>query len=270
MKDMVNKIGKKLKRYFRVWWIMSRNSFQVVLTRRKLFFIFFTGKVLRFAFFLGFLFFLVKGSSSIAGYSFNEIVFFFLTFNLVDVLAQFFFREVYRFRHMVVSGNLDYVLIKPVSALFRSLMGGADIIDLITIPPLIYAIIYVGKMLNPTSTQVIFFAFLVLNGLMIAMAFHILVLALAVITLEIDHSIMIYRDITNLGRLPIDIYKEPLKGILTFLIPVGIMITLPAKALMGFVSLSGVLGSLMLGSVLIFLSTKFWNSALKKYTSASS
>lgn len=269
MKDMGNKIIKKIKRYFKVWWIMSRNSFLIVLTRRKLLFIFLAGKILRFLFFLGFLSFLVKGSNSIAGYNFNQIIFFFLTFNLIDILAQFFFREVYRFRYMVVNGSFDYVLIKPVSALFRSLMGGADIIDLITIPPLIFAIVYVGKMLNPSVTQILYFLFLVANGFVIAMAFHIAVLAMAIITLEIDHSIMIYRDITNLGRFPVDIYKEPLKSVLTFLIPVGIMITLPAKALIGFVSLSGVLGSAVLGSALIFISVKFWNSALKKYTSAS-
>ena len=170
----------------------------------------------------------------------------------------------------MVSGNLDLVLIKPINALFRSLMGGADIIDLIMIPPLLFAIVYVGKTLNPSMLQTAFYILLVLNGLVISTAFHIAVLAMAVITLEIDHSIMIYRDIVNLGRFPVDIYREPLRGILTFLIPVGIMITLPAKALMGLVSPVGVLGSLILGSVLIYLSINFWNYALKKYTSASS
>ena len=111
---------------------------------------------------------------------------------------------------------------------------------------------------------------LVLNGLLIATAFHIAVLALGIITLEIDHTIMIYRDLTNLGRFPIDIYKEPLKGILTYLIPIGIMISLPAKALMGLVSLPGVLWSLGLGVIALFLAIKFWNFALTKYTSASS
>lgn len=263
-------MGNSVKKYLKVWWMMSRNAFLAVLIRKKLLFIFLVGKLLRFAFFLGFLFFLVKGSTTVAGYNLNQIAFFFLTFNLVDIIAQFLFREVYRFRHKVVSGNLDLVLIKPINALFRSLMGGADIVDLIMIPPLLFAIVYVGKTLNPSMLQTAFYILLVLNGLVISAAFHIAVLAMAVITLEIDHSIMIYRDMVNLGRFPVDIYREPLKGILTFLIPVGIMVTLPAKALMDMVSPVGVLGSLILGSVLIYLSINFWNYALKKYTSASS
>lgn len=269
MKDTVNKM-RNIKRHIKVWLMTTRNAFMSVLIRKKLFFIFLFGKLLRFAFFIGFLFFLVKGSTSVAGYNLNQIAFFFLTFNLVDVTAQFFFREVYRFRPKVISGRLDLVLVKPINALFASLMGGADIIDLITIPPLIFAIIYVGKLLNPTFFQTFYYILLVINGFLIAAAFHIAVLAMAIITLEIDHTIMIYRDITNLGRLPIDIYKEPLKGILTFLIPVGIMITLPAKALMGLVSPVGVFGSFLLGGALIFLSIRFWNYALTKYTSASS
>jgi ABC-2 type transport system permease protein len=157
-----------------------------------------------------------------------------------------------------------------MSALFRSLMGGADILDLITIPPLIGAIYYMGTLLSPLSFQVFFYVLLIINGLIIATAFHIAVLSLGIITLEIDHTIMIYRDLINFGRFPIEIYRQPLKGILTYLIPVGIMISLPAKSLMGLVTPIGVLGSFMFGVALFFLSIRFWNFALKYYTSASS
>lgn len=249
---------------------MSKNAFLIWFSQAGLLGLFLTGKVLRFGFFLAFLFFLIKEAGSLVGYNTNQVIFFFLTFNLIDISAQFLFREVYRFRQLVVSGDLDLVLVKPMSALFRSLMGGADVTDLMTIPPLIYAVVYVGRMLNPAILQTAYFILLILNGLLIATAFHIAVLALGIITLEIDHTIMIYRDLTNLGRFPIDIYKEPLKGILTYLIPIGIMISLPAKALMGLVSLPGVLWSLGFGIVVLFLALKFWNFSLTKYTSASS
>lgn len=273
MRRMVSKmknIAKTVKRYAVVWLMMSKNAFLVVLARKKLFFLFFIGKMLRFVFFLAFLFFLVKGSKEVAGYNISQITFFFLTFNLIDVLAQFFYREVYRFRVKVVRGELDMILTKPINALFRSMMGGSDIIDLVTIPPLIAAIYYVGRTLDPSMLNISLYVLLVINGFIIATAFHIAVMAMGIITLEIDHTIMIYRDLTNLGRFPIDIYKEPLRGVLTFLIPVGVMITLPAKALMGLVSFWGVFGSLILGIVLIFLSIRFWGYALQYYTSASS
>jgi ABC-2 type transport system permease protein len=249
---------------------MSKNAFMIVLSQKKVFGLFLTGKLLRFGFFTAFLYFLIKGAGNLAGYSINQTIFFFLTFNVVDILAQFLYREVYRFRPLVVRGDFDLILTKPTSALFRVLMGGADVIDLVTIPPLIAAVIYVGAMLNPNILNTIYYILLIINGLLIATAFHIAVLSLGIITLEIDHTIMIYRDMTNLGRFPIDIYREPLRGILTYLVPVGVMITLPAKALMGLISPLGVMASFLLGVTLLFVSLKFWHFSLRHYTSASS
>lgn len=241
-----------------------------VFNQRIAFLIFLTGKLLRFFFFFAFIIFLLRGTKSLAGYNLNETLLFFLTFNLIDTVSQFLFREVYRFRPLIVSGGFDLVLSKPINALFRSLMGGADLIDLITIPPLIFAVVWVGSLLHPNLLLITYYLLLILNGLIIAAAFHIFVLGLGIVTLEIDHTIMIYRDIFNLGRFPIDIYKEPLKSVITFLIPIGIMVTFPAKAIMGLISPMGVIWVLVFGGFVLFLSLRFWNFALKKYTSASS
>ena len=261
---------KNLKRYFKIWLLMSRNSFLAVFNQRMALSIFLIGKILRFFFFFAFIIFLLKGTKSLVGYNLNQTLLFFFTFNLIDTVSQFLFREVYRFRPLIISGGFDLVLSKPINALFRSLMGGADVIDLITIIPLTIATFYIASLLNPSLLHTTYYILLLLNGLVIASAFHIFVLGLGIVTLEIDHTIMIYRDLTALGRFPIDIYKEPLKGIITFLIPIGIMVSFPAKAIMGLMSPLGVIWSIVFGGTILFLSFKFWNFALKKYTSASS
>lgn len=261
---------KKFKRYLKIWWIMSRNSFSMVIGQKLALLVFLIGKILRFIFFFGFLYFLLLGSSTLAGYTSNQAIFFFLTFNLIDVITQFLFREVYNFRPMIVNGDFDLVLARPLNALFRVLMGGADVIDLVTIPPLIAVTIYIGSLLHPTLYEVGIFLVLLINGFLIATAFHIIVLSFAIITLEVDHTIMIYRDLTSLGRLPVDIYRQPLQGFLTYLIPVGIMITLPAKAIMGLVGPVGILSAFLIGIAAVFVSLKFWNYALTQYSSASS
>lgn len=259
-----------IAKYVKYWWLMSRNSFMSVFYAKIALLIFLSGKILRFVFFLIFLYFLVGGTKSLAGYNVNQVIFFFLTFNLVDVVAQFLFREVYRFRPMIVSGDFDLVLVKPVSALFRSLMGGADMIDLFTIPPLIVAIIYVAAKLTPSPAAIVLYCLLVANSLLIAAAFHIAVLALGIITLEIDHTIMIYRDLMNLGRLPVDIYREPIKSAVTYLVPVGIMITVPARVIMGLATVQAAIISFLVCAILLFLSKKLWDYSLTRYSSASS
>ncbi len=261
---------KICKKYLRVYFKMSKNSFVVWLNRGGALFFFLTGKVVRYTFYFAFLFFLVKNTNGFAGFSGNQILFFTSTYLLIDTVAQFLFRSVYNFRPLVVSGDLDLVLLKPINTLFRSLLGGTDLIDLITIPPIVFIVCYIGSLLNPSALNIFYYVLLVLNGLIVSASFHIAVLALGIITFEIDHTVMIYRDLVSMGRLPVDIYKEPLKSILTFLVPVGVMVTIPAKAIMGLVSPVGIASSLIFGIALLILSIKFWHFALKKYTSASS
>lgn len=239
----------------------------MVLSQKLTLSIFFVGKVLRFLFFFMFLYFLLLGTKNLSGYNANEAIFFFLTFN---VISQFLFREVYRFRPMIVNGDFDFVLVKPMNALFRSLLGGADVIDFLTIPPLLVVTYYIGASLHPNLLNVAYYALLIINGFIIATAFHIIILSLAILTTEIDHTVMIYRDLTSLGRLPVDIYKQPLQGFLTYFIPVGVMMTLPVRAMIGLVSPAGILLAFLIGIILIIISLNFWNFALKKYSSASS
>lgn len=260
----------KFRYYLKIWWMLTKNSFTSILSQRIALAFFLFGKLFRFIFFIIFLYYLINGTGGLMGYSSLHVIFFFLTFNVVDVLSQFLFREVYRFRPKIISGDFDLTLVKPINSLFMSLMGGADLIDFITIPPLLLSLFYIALKLDPTIFQVVVFLALLLNGLVLATAFHILVLGMAIITLEIDHTIMIYRDVTSFGRFPVDIYKQPLQGLLTYLFPVGLMMTLPAKALVGIVTWQSVVASLLIGVFAFLMSLRFWNFSLKRYTSASS
>lgn len=264
---MKRSVGKK---YLRVYIKMATNSFVVWFSRRSAFIIFLIGKIVRYTFYFGFLIFLVKSTNSFAGYSGNQILFFTATYVLIDTLAQFLFRSVYSFRPLVVSGDLDLVLVKPINPLFRSLLGGADLVDLITLPVIIGVVVYIGSLLSPSILHIAYYIILVVNGIVISAAFHIAVLSLGIITMEIDHTIMIYRDLISMGRLPIDVYKEPLKSFLTFVVPVGVMVTIPAKSFIGLISPIGIISAIVFGVTLLILSIKFWHYALKKYTSASS
>ncbi len=256
--------------YFVIWLKMGKNAFMVYLNQKKILAIFLIGKIIRFVLFLTFLYFLVSGAGDLAGYTSDEVIFFFLSFNLVDVVSQFLFREVYRFRTMVVSGDLDLVLVKPLNPLFRILFGGADIIDFITIPPLVAATFYYGARLNPGFLEVVFYLALLVNSLLISAAFYIAVISAAIVTYEVDHTVMIFRDLSRLGTVPVDIYKDPLRFVITYIIPIGIMLSFPAKAFLGVWGIKLILVSFLFGAFSLFFSLRFWEYAIRKYISASS
>jgi ABC-2 type transport system permease protein len=262
---------KKFFRYLALWKTLTINSFVVAFTSRFSAGLFLLSKSLRFIFFIVFLSALFLRVRVVENYSFLQTLFFFLTFTLIDTASQLLFREVYRFRRLIVTGDFDLVLVKPMSALFRALAGGADPFDLVMIIPYIILLIVVAFQLGVVSPlSVIFYLALLANGFLIATAFHIMVLALAIVTTEVDHTILIYRDITSMARVPIDIYREPIRGILTYVVPVGIMMTIPAKALFGLLSWPSIVFAFALGAIFFLLSLRFWRYALGKYSSASS
>lgn len=233
--------------------------------------VFILGKVIRFVFFFLLLVIIVQKTKALVGYTFNQVIFFFLTFNLIDITAQFLFREVYRFRPLIVSGDFDLVLVKPIHPLLRVLLGGADVLDLITLVPLIWLIFYFGQGLGPFSLgMVLLYIALIGNAFLIATAFHIAVLAFGILTTAVDHTIMIYRDLTSMGKIPIDFYNQFIRALLTFVIPVGLMMTAPAKALMGLVSWQTIVYAFFIGMLLFWASVRFWDWSLKHYSSASS
>ncbi|MEK7517915.1 MAG: ABC-2 family transporter protein [Patescibacteria group bacterium] len=262
---------KRFKKYLKIWWIMSSRSTQIALSSWLSAVIFVIGKLLRFAFFFFFLVILISKTNTIAGYSFWQVIFFFATFNLIDTAAQLFMREVYRFRSYVVSGEFDYFLAKPLSPLFRTLLGGSDILD---VPMLFLSVLFVivaAVQIEAASfVGVLLYLVLTINAFIIALSFHVMVVALCVITTEIDNALWMYRDLTAMGRVPIDIYREPVRMLITFVVPVGIMITFPSKALMGLLSIQSVFIALLIGVVFLYGSYKFWQYSIRHYSSASS
>jgi ABC-2 type transport system permease protein len=264
-------VDDMIRRYIKIWWILTLGSTQIVIQSRFGAGLFLIGKLLRFSFFLFFLIILVSNTKAIAGYSLWEIIFFYATFNLLDILPQFFFRNVYRFRQQVINGYFDYMLTQPLPAIFHPLFGGSDLLDVIVLFASVFFIGYSGIHIdNITFANVLWYLILIVNGFLIATGFHIFVLGSGILTTAVDNTVMLYRDLTQMGRLPVEIYQEPLRGFITFIIPVGIMMSFPSRALLGLLSWQGVVIALVVGIGLFLLSLQFWRYALSKYASASS
>ena len=263
-----------IRKYIYIWFLFAKNAFQEQMSTTVSAVFFFIGKMFRFIMFLYLLLMLSRNSHSMAGYSIDQIIIFFMTFNIIDVLSQMFLRGVYMFQSKVRTGEFDYILIKPVNALFRSLTGSPDFNDFLKLIPLIgYFAWYLNQMgrsdLPVNLANILVYLLLVVNGLLIATALHIFVLCIGILTQEVDNAIWLYRDFSQMGRFPVDIYREPLRWFITFIIPVGIMISVPAKVLMGEMS-NLVFISFGVGIASFVLALWSWDKAVKSYTSASS
>ena len=257
---------KDLLKNLKIFFILSTYSLRSTLDHKAGVIIFLLGKILRFLFYFGFIFLIFSQTKFLKGYQLNQAIIIYLTFNLIDTIAQILFREVYRFRPLVVSGNFDLVLVKPLSPLFRVLLGGIDLLDFLLIFP--YFILLSFFLNSYPPLLIINYSLLIINSLIIATAFHILVLSSGIVFATVDHSIMIYRDLTSFGRFPFEIYGKNLRNFLTFVLPIGVMFAFPPKALFGLLTEKIIPTSFLISVSLLIVSLKIWHLALKKYQGA--
>ncbi len=257
-----------MRKNWNIFWLFALYSLKVTFRHPAGVVLFMLGKIIRFGMFFLFVLVLVYSTKVLVGYTPEQTIIFYLTYNIIDSIAQLMFREVYRFRQLVISGEFDTVLVKPYHPFLKILVGGVDVLDaLISVLYIGLAIFFIMNLPEFSAIHLLLYIALIINALIIATSFHIGVLAMGILTTEVDHAIMIYRDMTRLGTFPIDIYKQPIRFIFTFVIPIGIMISIPVKSLLNLLSVEVYVISFVFSIASLVLSLKLWNYALRKYQS---
>lgn len=259
-------------RYLRIWWLLALASIQETMINRGTNLFFLLGKAVRLATTILVLLMFAGKVTELAGYSLKQIYVFFLFYNLVDLTSQMLYRGVYLFAQQIRRGELDFLLTKPISSLFLSLVGKPDINDALFMLPTLAVTGLILNRLNLMLTMegVLLFALLLINSWLIVTAFHIIILAIGILTSEVDGVMWLYRDSSRLAMMPVDLYVRPLRWLLFFVLPFGLILTVPAQTLLGLPPSVPLLLTGLLGSGFFGISLWFWRFALRRYTSASS
>lgn len=272
MIKLLTKSIKRAKTYARIWWLLSLNAASEFFVNRATNLFFLTGKTIRFTISLVFLWMIREQIGSFERYTTDQLVIFFLTYHVLDLIGQAFFRGVYTFSQKIRSGEFDFSLMKPLSPLFQALAGKPDLNDALFLLPslIVFGAILPGLNIEYTILGTAWYLLLLLNGFLIIAGLHILVLVTTIMTVEAEGMIWLYRDLSRLGQFPISVFLEPLRFALFFIVPIGMMTTIPAQVLVG-VPTSYHLGLVLTVGVGFFATSLWlWRRTLRHYTSASS
>lgn len=259
-------------RYFRIWKKLASCAIQSTLSNRLDSIGYLLGKLARFGFFLLFLVSLFQYTGSIAGYSKYEVLLFYATYSIMDIVPQIFFRGIYWFQQDVRQGNFDFVLIKPVRPLFYTLSRFTDLLDMIFLIPVLFLLGYVILNISASTTviNVLLYLLFLSLGFLVVLAIHIISAAITMRTLESGNFIWFYRGTMTMGVFPPEIFSTFIKYLFTFVMPIIIIVAFPAKALLGILSWQwGIIGA-SYALLFFYFSLWFWQRSLKYYSSASS
>ncbi len=169
-------------------------------------------------------------------------------------------------------GTLDFVLLKPADAQFlvstakfepwRVLdLGGALAI---------FAIAFVRLRRPPAPGDVLAALLLLLCAAWTLYSLWILVVSAAFYVVKVDNLTFLFSSIFDAARWPATVFRGVWRVVFTIVIPLSLMTTYPAMALLGRLDLRTALLSGLGAGALAALSRAVWLRAISRYTSASS
>ncbi len=170
------------------------------------------------------------------------------------------------------SGAFDYTLLRPADAQFlvstarfapwRALdvVGGVGL--------LIYAFVRLDR--APSLAQIGAGLVLLGAGLLVMYSLWIMIVATAFWVVRMDNLIYLLSSVFDAARWPSSVFRGTWRIVFTFVIPLALMTTYPARALLGTLTLTGGLLALVGAVAVAALARLVWRLALRSYTSASS
>lgn len=169
-------------------------------------------------------------------------------------------------------GTFDFTLTKPAdSQLLASVqtVSPARLVDVLVGLGIVgYACVRLGTTIPPL--QWLAFCVTLVFGVLIVYSFLMLLGTCAFWFVKLDNILVVFSSVFGqAGRWPITIFPGWMRIVLTFVIPVGFAVTVPAQALASGLDLV-TLGSTALVAVLFFVGCRlFWRYAIRHYTGAS-
>jgi ABC-2 type transport system permease protein len=170
------------------------------------------------------------------------------------------------------TGAFDYVLLKPVDAQFMvssSRYEPWNVFDVLGAFGLcVFAFVERGQ--APSVTDVALGIALLVAGVAAMYSLWIICAAASFWVVRLDNLVYLIGAIFDTARWPVQVFKGLWRILFTFVIPVAVMTTFPAMALLGRLDTATMVGTVAGAAAMLAVSRLVWRAAIRNYTSASS
>jgi ABC-2 type transport system permease protein len=219
------------------------------------------------------LFVVYRGRQSIAGWSFGEALLVIGWFTLLQgILEGAINPSLTGVVEHIRKGTLDFVLLKPADAQF--LVSTARFLPWRAINVLAglglfaYSFHLMGRLPSLLGSL----ASLVLLGTSVLLLYSlwILTVSAAFYVVRVDNLTYFFTSIFDAARWPASVFRGVLAFVFTFVIPLAVMTTFPAQAMLGRLPWMSLVWAVVGSLLFAFLSRRVWLLSIGRYTSASS
>lgn len=166
-------------------------------------------------------------------------------------------------------GTFDFVLLRPANTQF---LVSVRLWHVFAIFDLLMALLILGlacAQITLTVGNMLVFLLLLLGGVLTLYALLLIFSSLLFWSPGFLFS-WVFDGIFQMARYPVGIYPGALGLLLTWIIPIGIITTIPAQALTGTVAPAAIIGSLVFAGLVFVGASRLFQRATRRYASASS
>lgn len=245
----------KLEMEFRVnFWLEAINALLALAA----------GVVVLYAFF--------TQSSSIGGWSFNQALILLGVFMVAENFIEgVLYANLNRIPELVRSGSLDLVLVRPIDSQILLSVHSTNLWSFLTgvlgIGVIVYGAVASGSL---SLLKLLGFSLAMLAGLVILYSVWLMLVTTAFWLIKVDNVGELFQAFFTAGRFPLGVYPQWLRVTLIAVVPVALIVTIPAGVLGGALPLVMVLANMTVAALLLALSRWLWQRGLRRYGSASS
>ncbi len=264
-------------KYFRLMGSLARYTLAREMAFRGNFLVKISVEVIWLGIMLAFYETIYGRTSSIAGWSKFDFLFFFGCFFAINGLIEMLFLENCNdFAELVRTGDLDFLLLRPIDEQF---LITCRKVDWATAPNVLMGFAVMAIALSKLHWQfdpVRAITFLITFGCGTAIAYSfMLVLTAFSVWMVRNQSLMeMWWLFSSLARYPKEIFRNsiaaPLGFLFTFILPILLVANVPANAMVRALDPAMVGFTMLATAGLLFASRKFFQHALRSYRSASS
>jgi len=169
-------------------------------------------------------------------------------------------------------GTMDFVLLKPADAQFLVSTAkfqpwrATNVVTALVIFTIAFA--RMGRV--PSATGVLGALLLLGGSTVLLYSLWILTVSAAFYVVKVDNLTFLFSSIFDAARWPASVFRGVLSVIFTFVIPLALMTTYPALALLGRIEARAIVAGIAGALVFAVLARIVWIASLARYTSASS
>ncbi|NCN23900.1 MAG: hypothetical protein COU65_00745 [Candidatus Pacebacteria bacterium CG10_big_fil_rev_8_21_14_0_10_42_12] len=216
---------------------------------------------------------ILRVSGNIAGWNQYEMYLLLGTFTIIDAFTwSFFFENMSNYTRQIFKGELDYLLTKPVDAIFllttteNSYNGVFRLI--IGISVIIYSLIKLN--ISSSLTGVSLYIILLSSGLLLMYSCWFIIATLAFWVEKLDNINQIIPGFRRILQIPRSVFTGAFSTVLTVLIPLALIASVPSEVLLGRSNLIVIIWLLISTVLTGFAGRIFFNFSIKKYSSVGS